>query len=347
VSGAGEVVRIEQPPAIPGLAFRRFRGEADFPGMAALLNACAAADGLDYASTVEGLRIQFEHLVNCDPYQDMLFAEIAPPGAGAAPSVNGTRVIAFSRVWWRLEGTGERLYSLLGFVDPAWRRRGLGHAMLRYGEERLRTIARAHTGEPRSFQVWATDGEVGAHALFLWASYRPVRYTVDMLRPIAGPLHPAPLPVGLEVCPVLPEHIPAIWRARDEAYQDHWGYVSPTEEDYRRWRAGPLFNPALWVVAWEGDRVAGMVLNRIDEAENARGRRRRGYTQDIFVLRPWRRRGLARALLTQSIERFRTLGMEETALSVDTQNPNRALALYESVGYREVRGHTFYRKPME
>jgi len=93
--------------------------------------------------------------------------------------------------------------------------------------------------------------------------------------------------------------------------------------------------------------VAGMVLNRIDEAENARGGRRRGYTQEIFVLRPWRRRGLARALLTQSIERFRTLGMEETALSVDTQNPNRALALYESVGYREVRGHTFYRKPME
>ena len=27
----------EQAPAIPGLAFRRFRGEADFPGMAALL----------------------------------------------------------------------------------------------------------------------------------------------------------------------------------------------------------------------------------------------------------------------------------------------------------------------
>jgi|GEM_PF-2588186 len=33
---AGEPVTVEQAPAIPGLAFRRFRGEADFPGMAAL-----------------------------------------------------------------------------------------------------------------------------------------------------------------------------------------------------------------------------------------------------------------------------------------------------------------------
>ena len=62
--------------------------------------------------------------------------------------------------------------------------------------------------------------------------------------------------------------------------------------------------------------------------------------------RPWRRRGLARSLLTQSIQMFVDMGMEETALGVDVQNPHGALRLYESVGYRVDRRHTTYRKPL-
>jgi ribosomal protein S18 acetylase RimI-like enzyme len=352
---ACDTISVAGSPTIPGLVFRRFRGETDYPAMVAILNACAEADGLDYVDTVEGIRFLFEHLVNCDPYQDLLFAELRPPGLHPALPVAGApgrtleqpKVVAYSRVWWRQEGTGERVYPFHGFVDPAWRRRGLGQAMLGYNESRLRAIAQSHPPGAKAFQVWASDRQAGAHALFLGASYRPVRFMIEMVRSAAVPLQPAPMPAGLEVRPVRPEHVAAIWQARDEAYQDHWGYTPSTEEDYRRWLASPLFNPALWKVAWEGSRVAGMVLNRVNEEENAWNRRRRGYTQDIFVLRPWRRRGLARALLTQSIEMFRGLGMDETALGVDAQNPSGALALYESVGYREVRCNTFYRKALE
>lgn len=342
---AGEPVTVEQTPAIPGLSFRRFRGEADFPGMAALLNACADAAGLDYTDTVEGLRTLFDHLTNCDPYRDMLFAELSPAAASLAAPASGTPIIAYGRVWWRHESAGEWIYCCHGFVDPAWRRRGLGRTLLRYNEGRLRDIAQDHLGGSKSFQVWATEGEIGAHALFRAASYRPVRYLIDMVRPTAAPLEAAPLPAGLEVRPVLPEHYGAIWRAREEAWQDHWGYAPSGEEDYCRWLESPLFNPPLWKVAWDGDCVAGMVLNRIDEAENVKHHRRRGYTQNVFVLRPWRRRGLARALLTQSIEMFRAQGMQETALGVDTQNPSGALKLYQGIGYQEMHRHTFYRKP--
>jgi ribosomal protein S18 acetylase RimI-like enzyme len=132
-----------------------------------------------------------------------------------------------------------------------------------------------------------------------------------------------------------------------EARRDHWGYVPPTEQDYDRWTRDRLFAPHLWKVAWEGDQVAGIVLNRIDEAQNEQYGRRRGYTQDIFVRRPWRRRGLARSLLVQSIRMFRDMGMEETALGVDTQNPSGAFQLYESVGYRQAQCLTFFNKSME
>jgi hypothetical protein len=49
-----------------------------------------------------------------------------------------------------------------------------------------------------------------AHALFLMASYRPVRQMADMVRPVAEPMNPAPLPAGLEVRPVRPEHVRVI-----------------------------------------------------------------------------------------------------------------------------------------
>jgi GNAT superfamily N-acetyltransferase len=333
-------IAVPGAPAVPGLIFRRFRGESDYPSMVTILDACNAADGLEYINTVDEIAWVFAHLKNCDPVRDMLFAE-----------VDG-EAIAFSRVWWVEESAGDRLYMSLGFVRPAWRRRGLGSAMLHYGESRLRAIAGEHALEkPGVFRVWATDREIGARALFARAGYAPVRHYVEMVRPIDAPLPTAPMPPGLEVRPVRQEEIRAVWEAMYEARQDHWGYVPPTETDYQRWTRGRLFAPHLWRVAWapaaERGEIAGMVLNRVDEQQNAMYRRKRGYTQDVFVRRPWRRRGLARALLAQSIEMFREMGMEETALGVDTKNPSGALTLYESMGYRPVMTHSFFDKRME
>ncbi len=331
-----QLIMLDGAPAIPGLAFRRFRGEADYPVMVAILDACNDADQLDYINTVDEIAGVFAHLTNCDPYRDMVFAE-----------VNGVTV-AFSRVWWADEtGTG-RLYISLGFVHPAWRRRDLGATMQRYNERRLREIACQHpAASDKVFRVWATDTEYGALALFALFGYQPVRHYITMSRPIGEALPDAPMPEGLEVRAVEPGHLRAIWAAMDEARQDHWGYRPATERDYQRWTRDRLFAPHLWKVAWDGDQVAGMVLNRLDEEQNAQYRRRRGYSQGIFVRRPWRRRGLARSLLAQSIAMFREMGMEETALGVDTQNPSGALILYQSMGYRPLKRHTFFNKRME
>lgn len=87
-----------------------------------------------------------------------------------------------------------------------------------------------------------------------------------------------------------------------------------------------------------------MVLNFLDEAENEEYQRKRGYTEGISVRRPWRRRGLARALLTRSLKMFQDMGMTEAALGVDTQNLSGALRLYESVGFQPVKKLTIYRK---
>ena len=52
--------------------------------------------------------------------------------------------------------------------------------------------------------------------------------------------------------------------------------------------------------------------------------------------RPWRGRGVARALIAASFPLLRERGMTEGALGVDTQNEFGALRLYERCGFRPV-----------
>jgi mycothiol synthase len=125
-------------------------------------------------------------------------------------------------------------------------------------------------------------------------------------------------------------------------------YVPRAEEDYQKWLGEDEFQPDIWKVAWdvETNQVAGMVLGFILAEQNAKFHRRRGWTEDICVRRPWRRRGLARALIADSLRELRARGMTEAALGVDTENQTGALRLYESLGFRVVKRNTIYRKLM-
>jgi ribosomal protein S18 acetylase RimI-like enzyme len=178
------------------------------------------------------------------------------------------------------------------------------------------------------------------------AGYRPVTHFADMLRPDLDDIPEAALPAGLEVRPVMLEHYRAIWEAEVEAFQDHWG-ASFDEKDYQRFLDEPTFGPALWRIAWDGDQVAGQVRSYIDSPENEEFGRRRGYAENISVRRPWRRQGLARALLVESLHALKRRGMEQAALGVHFENPRQALQLYESVGFGVVRMNTTVRKPLD
>jgi ribosomal protein S18 acetylase RimI-like enzyme len=174
-----------------------------------------------------------------------------------------------------------------------------------------------------------------------------VRYDYEMVRSDMENVPDLPLPEGLDVRPVQPAHLRAIWEAEVEAFRDHWGFSEVEEADYRRWLDYPNFQPHLWQVAWEEDQVAGMIRNYISAEENTRYGRQQGYTEWISVRRPWRRRGLARALLARSLHMHKNLGMTQAALSVDSQNPAGALQLYESMGFRLVTRVVTYRKPLK
>jgi mycothiol synthase len=327
---------------IPGLDWRSFHGEGDYPKMLAVLHGSAAVDGIERSEKLEDIANTYTHLHNSDPYKDMLFAE-----------VDG-EVVAYSRTWWELDGSDQWIGFQLGNVLPEWRRKGIGSTLLRFNEERLRQIAhelkenaKIPKDSPCYLDNFVSSSELERINLLERRGYLVIRYAHDMVRPDLENIPDLPLPPGVEVRPVHPEHRRLIWEASNEAFRDHWGYIPDPWVMFEQMIDDPDFDPSLWRVAWQGDQIAGMVLSFINKDENEMYGRRRGYTENICVRRPWRKQGLAKALIALSLSALKEREMTEAGLGVDAENISGALHLYEHMGYRVVKTSRFYRKPMK
>lgn len=331
-----ESLRVEVPetPPIPGLRFRRFAGAADLRGMVRVSNAARGADGDPEVATLAMLEVDYANLTNCDPATDILMAD-----------VDG-ELVAYSRVFWEDMTDGSRGYHSFGFVDPAWRRRGIGRAMLRHNERRSIEVGSGHTTDrPRSLISWGYDSALGNVALLRSEGYTPTRSFVHMIRPTLDAIDVPPIPAGLEVRPADHSRGEAVFHADAEAFLDHWGGVDASPEAYERWRGNPNFDPSLWAIAWDGDEVAGGVVGLIDPEENAEHDYLRGWLDSVFVRRPWRRRGLAGALIGRCLVILRDRGMTSAQLGVDVDNANRALDLYARAGFIVHQEETAWSKP--
>ena len=324
------------PGPIGGVSFRGFAGDDDLRGMLEVYNGARRVDGVTVIETLEGFENNYRHLDNCDLTTDALLA------------VRGDHIVGYARItWWVEEATGDRVLLSLYWLLPEARGRGVAETMLSWDETRLGEIARDHAHDGRQFLIAYLDqGEEERDAVLTAAGYTRTQTYAEMSRSLDVEIPHLLLPDGVELRSVTWGDAPAIWEADHRAFRDHVGYSPPTEADYRRWLGDEHADPSLWKVGYAGDAIAGQVLNRINEPENAAFARKRGWTEDISVQREWRGRGVAKALITQSMEMFRDMGMTEVALGVHTTNPTGAFRLYEGLGYRVVTHSWEMRKPL-
>jgi mycothiol synthase len=325
-------IQLADAPPIPGLRFRMFDPDRDYPALVALMAEANIADGVDYLPSLESLRSDHEHGDEFDPRRDLLLAEVEGEVVAAAETNVRTR-----------DGIGA--HEVEGWVRPAWRRRGLGRALLRWTERRAADVARVDgRGPERALTAWPDEDQVGATTLYESAGYAIVRYGFLMVRDLAHPIPETELPAGLEIRPVAEVDHRRIWDADAEAFRDHWNRAERTEADFVSWFAEPDLDTSLWRVAWDGDEVAGSVMTFIWPSENEGLGLRRGWLEHISVRRPWRRKGLASALMESALVGLRDAGMTEAALGVDAENISGALRVYEAMGFRRTKTGVAYRK---
>ena len=317
-----------------GLALRGFSGEEDLPEIVRVLNAESDADGIVEHESLDAMRAWVANpSEQFDAARDVVLAEL------------DGRVVGVAGQDWIDTRDGERReFRLWGSVDPAYRRRGIGSALLADNERRaLGSGAAQSSSRPVSLGAWSAVGRPGAR-LLEHNGYEVVRWFFDMVRPDLEDIAVVPLPSGFELRPVAPERYPQLWRANREAFRDHWGGSDESEAAMHRFLDDPSNDPSLWLIAWDGDEIAGGIMNSIHFEENEALGLQRGWLSSVFTRRPWRRRGLARALIARSLVLLRDRGMTSAALGVDADNPSGALGLYETAGFAVAERFTAMRK---
>jgi mycothiol synthase len=223
-------------------------------------------------------------------------------------------------------------------VHPAHRGLGLSEILLELCAARA---VRAAGGAPANLGVWTHENDLERRALYGRHGFRYVRTFLRLEVDLAEPATVAFWPPGIAVRRFRRHRDEAaVHAASDEAFQDHW---RPDTMDLDEWLAFRFATPDLdldlWWVAWDGEEVAGSLL----AFQTPLG----GYIDSLSVRRPWRGRGLGRALLLEAFTELRRRGLPSAYLGVDSENPTGAMGLYESVGMRAKRGaHLVFEKDL-
>jgi mycothiol synthase len=320
-----------------GLTLRPYT-PADLEFVASTWNREYEADGIPEYSSVEEIGAWYGHPnEKFDPARDVTIAE-----------VNGVPVALAERSWVDTNDGVNREYRVDGAVLPKWRRQGIGTALHRENVRLQTELARTHeTDLKRVLGSFTSDRQPAAQALLSKHGFEPVRWFFEMTRDLADPIPEVELPEGIEVRPVSEDQIRQIWKADVEAFRDHWGGFDDSDEGLRRFLDRPSLDTTLWVVAWEGDEVVAASINAIHVDENEALGVNRGWLHSIFTRRPWRKRGLANAVIARSLVLLKERGLDHGILGVDADNPTGALGIYERNGFVVAERSTAYRKALE
>jgi ribosomal protein S18 acetylase RimI-like enzyme len=276
--------------------------------------------------------------------------EYESPGFDPAQSVclietkDGT-LIALAEVW---DESDPPVHPEIWMtVDPDYADQGLEENLLAWGEERAKQ-ALDRVDPELKVALWAyISSEVDSNRqALLRAGFSLIRHgfrmRIDMKEEPPAPVWPA----GIHLKPYDPESdARLVYEVDDEVFQDHFGFVQEDpEEGYQRFMhhlAGDdSYDPSLWFLAYEGEELVGFSICRRYGADDPEA----GYISTLGVRRPWRRKGVALALLQHTFQEYYRRGKHKVDLGVDADSLTGATDLYKKAGMYVLRQYDLYEK---
>jgi mycothiol synthase len=304
---------------------------ADDQALHALMRASEVADRVPYMSTLDEVR------------QRMADPEIELPIDSLGGFLRDGRLACFGAVKLRRHVVRRRAAVQAGTVHPELRRRGLGTLVLRWTEARGRErLADFDDDLPQALECWSDADAADRRALFSSMGYQPARYYDEMVRSLVQAV-PAPrLAPGLRFVGWSAALDEAVRQAHNEAFADHWGSEPLTAQSWHNQFVGsPVFRADLSCVVLDGTQVAGYCLAYHAPADYEVSGKRDGWLGQIGVRRPWRKKGVATAIICRVMGAMAAIGLDRAILEVDSDNPSGAAGLYRRLGFtterREIR----------
>ena len=258
------------------------------------------------------------------------------------------------RDWWVVDAPGGAIVGvawvwpeLAGeviadhYVDPEHRGLGLGDVLLDAIELRVAGLPpRGPDGEPRQLVVWSEDKDATRRHSLERRGFTIGRQYFEMAFDLQGALPVVAWPDGVEGRPFRSGIDERRMHEVDvEAFAEHFLFKADAFEAWRiRHLEAPDADPTLWRLAWDGGKLVGYVM--------AVGTDQGALVSNLAVLKPWRGRGLGRAMLGAAFATLRERGYAVVRLYVDAANVTNAVRVYEAAGMHVARRFDVLQKPL-
>jgi len=230
--------------------------------------------------------------------------------------------------WMQVDDRGSGRIVADGYVHPAHAGKGVGSLLVDLAETRAEEMAQSQpVGASVQLENAVLAADPGAGRLLADRGYRPIRHFLRMVLDMRERPGVGDVPEGIRIEPFHGDEAEQVHAAIMEAMADHWQFSPQTLDRWLQRTRRELFDPKLWLIAWEGGEVAGALLGSWKQWDV-------GWIDTVAVRRPWRGRGIAGALLERSFREFYDRGERRCALGVDADSPTGATRVYERVGMR-------------
>lgn len=234
-------------------------------------------------------------------------------------------------------------------VHPAHFGRGVDAWLIAWAEARAaQALARVPDGLRFAPRTGLVSQDSARRALLEATGWHYSRSFYRMEIRFDAPPAAPPAPEGITIRPYRPEtELEEVVQTMIDSFRDHFGFVErPLEEELDNFRhhflGDPKYDPSLWLVAMDGERMAGICICRAEDYENPEY----GFVNELGVRRAFRKRGIGSALLNTAFAVFHARGRKGAALGVDADSLTGALKIYEDAGMRPARQFDHYEKEL-
>lgn len=294
---------------------RLLAGVTDISAVAELLARCEAHDQLGERTTIDELTDDFVTPIP-DWHRDVVVWE------------KEEQLVSLAAVFVPVNRTPDSNADGFITVDPTMRDDSITDAAIAW----CLASARAELGAGASLQLFAKSAAAWRIDAYTRNGFVETRRYFRMQRELTERPEPAVLPAGYAIRTVSNHADAQAWvDAYNESFVDHWDHVPRTLAARLDEFTKPSYRQDLDLIAVAPSGVvAGFAWCDLRDLE-AHGVE--WWVHLLGVRRAHRRKGIAQALLIESLQRLYDIGARTVHLTVDSQSPTGATGLYDRNGF--------------
>jgi mycothiol synthase len=223
-----------------------------------------------------------------------------------------------------VEVTGESRMDTCVFVHPQFKNHGIGSMLLSKVEERALVLASERDGEQKLMnQIPFTN--TSARNLVEARGYQFSRLYKRMKINLMEQPKQLHFPTGMGISTFKPDQDEeTLFEVYDETFRDSWGYAKKEFSTWIHQKKGEDYDPTLWYIVWDDRKPVAFLMSRMQED---------GLFIDLLgVKRPWRKQGIAQAMLLHVFQEAYRRGQHTILLYVDSDSLTNAHRVYHQVG---------------